>query len=261
LTRQDGNAAPLRGEAAAAAHESPGLRAGASAAPAYELKFLVDEAAAEGIGARLRERLLPDSNGDPALGGAYRVTTLYLDTPRLDVLMRHGTAARSKLRLRRYGNETQVYLERKTKRGERVQKQRTRIEELDMALLGAAASGPVRPAHWFHERLLRRELRPTCEVAYERCAFVGGSASEPQRVTFDRRVKGRRASAFAFGEPLTGPSVLGDAVICELKFQGGLPLFFKELIREFHLDPTTVSKYRRAMEACGAVPIDPRRST
>ena len=53
--------------------------------PAFELKFLLEEALARTIEECVRDRLPLDAHGDPALGGAYRTTSLYLDTAARDV--------------------------------------------------------------------------------------------------------------------------------------------------------------------------------
>src|SRR5262249_23101153 len=61
--------------------------------PAYELKFLLHEEQAGEVVARVARRLAPDPYGDPALGGAYRTTSVYTDTPQFDVFHRAGNSA------------------------------------------------------------------------------------------------------------------------------------------------------------------------
>ena len=70
----------------------------------YELKFLVDAAAKNGLLDRAREGLIPDEHGEE---GVYRVSSLYFDSPdraayweKLD-----GVRNRAKYRLRYYGND------------------------------------------------------------------------------------------------------------------------------------------------------------
>ena len=53
--------------------------------PAYELKFTLDAEKAGLVEHWARRHMAPDPHGDPALGGAYRIHSLYLDTPALDV--------------------------------------------------------------------------------------------------------------------------------------------------------------------------------
>src|SRR5438270_569717 len=92
--------------------ESPSLGS-PGGAPAYELKFLIGAAQAREVEARARRCLTLDPHGDPALGGAYRTTSLYFDTPTLDVYHRTAAHKGHKLRARRYGSMPCVFLERK----------------------------------------------------------------------------------------------------------------------------------------------------
>ena len=103
--------------------------------PAFELKFLLDPARAECVTAWARRHLSPDPHADPALGGAYRVHSLYLDTAGLDIYHRGDSYRRRKYRLRRYGAEPWLYLERKSRWGDRVAKRRTRVDEGEVGRL------------------------------------------------------------------------------------------------------------------------------
>src|SRR6266567_9231034 len=98
---------------------SPGLRV-SGAIPAFELKFVLDEILAAKVARWCAARMQPDPHGDPALGGLYRTTTLYLDTAAFDVVHGIGAFRWHKYRLRRYGHEAWVFVERKRKSGDRV---------------------------------------------------------------------------------------------------------------------------------------------
>ncbi|HEX2524069.1 MAG TPA: VTC domain-containing protein, partial [Terriglobia bacterium] len=87
-----------------------------STSQAYELKFLIHEKMAGEVLAWARSHMASDPHVEPSLGDAYRVSSLYLDTPGMDVFCHRGSAAHSKFRLRRYGDEPAIYLERKRKR-------------------------------------------------------------------------------------------------------------------------------------------------
>src|SRR5262245_27328305 len=86
----------------------------------YELKFLLPDPLADEILTVVRSSLAPDPHADLALGDAYRVNSLYFDTAGLDVYHRFGAFGRRKFRLRRYGSESRVFLERKSKSSGRV---------------------------------------------------------------------------------------------------------------------------------------------
>ncbi len=201
--------------------------------------------------------MAPDPHGDPALGGTYRTTTLYLDTPALDVFHRTPSFKRSKHRLRRYGTEPRVYLERKTKDGDRVRKLRNPIPDEELALLAAPLSVTTWPGHWFHRRLLDRGLKPSALVVYQRNAYIGSGSEGPFRLTLDRRMRGSRMAEWAVPAEDGGLPLLTGQVILELKFRVALPVLFKELVQAMRLDPSLVSKYRSCVSAWG-VPAERR---
>jgi hypothetical protein len=78
--------------------------------PAVELKYQVSPEVAERLIAWAKARLAPDPHGDPVTGG-YRVTTVYLDTPGLDIFRRSPGFGTSKYRLRRYGDSPLAHAE------------------------------------------------------------------------------------------------------------------------------------------------------
>jgi hypothetical protein len=231
--------------------ESPSLGGSAEGTgPAFEMKFLLSEPTARAIESHLGGRLPLDPHGDPALGGAYRTTTLYLDTAMLDVFHRSPSFRKRKHRLRRYGDAPHIFLERKTREGDRVRKLRTAAPETELALLAEPTPGPDRPGAWFHRALLERGLRPVCLVVYERTAYAGLTSEGPLRLTFDRGLRGTPARDWEV-LPCAGREFLGGSVILEFKFRAALPALFKELVQEFRLCPTAVSKYRRCMQEWG----------
>src|SRR5262249_37621424 len=150
----------------------------------------------QAVEAWARRRLLPDPHGDPALAGAYRTTSLYFDTPDLDVY--HGTASykRRKFRVRRYGPAPWAFLERKSKWGDRVEKRRTAVSEDELPLLAHPMALVTWSGYWFHRRLRMRRLLPACWIAYQRTAYVGACAEGPLRLTLDRRIRGIPTSAW-----------------------------------------------------------------
>src|SRR5262245_49515488 len=202
---------------------SPSLNASAGVdAPAYELKFLLTEARATEVESRARHGMVPDPHADP-IGASYRTTSVYCDTPQFDVFHRRGLYRRRKHRLRRYGRATWVYLERKTKWGDRVKKLRTSVRDGDLPLLALPNSTETWPGHWFHRHLTRRRLAPVCRLTYDRVALIGESALSSFRLTFDRRIQGTLTSSWEPHECDGCVSVLTGQVICEFKFRSCLP--------------------------------------
>lgn len=230
--------------------ESPSLSA-AKGEAAFELKFLLDERQARGIEEHIRDRLPLDPHGDPALDGAYRTTSLYLDTPEYDVFHRVAPHKRRKFRVRRYGTGPYLFLERKKKSNDRVRKRRTRIADEELALLAHPLSVHDWPANWFHQRLFELSLQPVCLVGYQRTAYMAMTTEGAVRLTLDRNFRGVLTRSWEVTPVDSGLAFLTEQAILELKFHSALPMLFKELIQQFQLGPSSVSKYRRCLQAWG----------
>jgi hypothetical protein len=232
---------------------SPGLVRSPAAVPAFEVKFLLSEEQARECERRLRRRLTPDPHGDPALGGAYRVTSVYFDTAAFDVYRRSEGHRRRKFRVRRYGTNLTAYLERKTKSAQQVRKRRTAVPLGELPrLAGEVAAGW--PGAWFVKRIGLRNLRPVCRVTYDRVALVGHTPDGPIRATFDRAAVGAPANGPGPDPVADGSRLLNGEVIGELKFLRAMPALFKSLMEDLRLTPGPVSKYRRCVEAAGLAP-------
>jgi VTC domain len=225
----------------------------------YELKFVLDETQAQAVMAWARENMARDPYADPAMDYAYRVVSLYFDTPQMDVFFRRGSFKRTKYRVRRYGDQPFLYLERKSKSRDQVRKRRTRIHASELLLLQDDCSPPAPSgregthtglsSRWFHKRLVDRRLEPACQVTYERVAFTGDSVDDPMRLTLDWQIRCTGVKEWIFEDREPALILLPRKVILELKFPACLPTAFKNLIRHFQLIPTSVSKYRLSIEA------------
>ena len=230
--------------------DSPSLRLKSDGAgPAYEIKFLIDEARARDVERWASANLTLDPHVEPGLGNAYRVTSLYLDTPKFDVFHRCPPHHRRKLRLRGYGSTATLFLEQKTRKGDRVLKQRTAITTNDLHLL-PSPNGADWPGAWFQQRLVERGLRPTLQVSCVRSAFFRNGADGPLRLTLDRHLVGVPNPDWALLSAHGGLPILNGQVVLELKYQNALPALFKQLVADMALNPCPVSKYRLAMQAC-----------
>src|SRR5262245_34631144 len=231
---------------------SPSLRPWiAGGAAAFEMKFLLEEAQAREVERLIAGRLAPDPHGEPALGNAYRISTIYCDTPEFDVFRRLGPHRRRKYRLRRYGDESRIYLERKTKRGERVRKRRSTVGRHELAVLSGFSTDSGWPGNWFHKQLVRRRLEPVCCVCYLRTAYVGTGDEGPLRLTFDRHIRGTLVRDWNLNPASEGAPVWDGLVVCEFKFRGSLPGVFKTAIEALALAPAGASKYRNCFQAAG----------
>ena len=133
---------------------------------ALEIKFLLDPVTAAGVASWARANLAPDPNGTGSWGDEYLTTSLYFDNASYDVFHRRGSFGRSKYRIRRYGEESSAFLERKMRQPAVLAKRRTRLSCDDLDHLSVATVDPAWPGYWFHRRVAARQLRPVCQVSY-----------------------------------------------------------------------------------------------
>jgi hypothetical protein len=221
---------------------------------ASEIKFLVPRATGAAIREWARQRLVSDPHGSGPFGDEYRVTTIYFDSPEFDVYHRRGSFGRSKFRIRRYDDCSEVFLERKLRRPGMLTKRRTPV---DLSLLARINGHPsdAWAGTWFERRLQLRKLRPVCELSYTRSAREGVSDSGPIRLTLDERLHAWAADRPEPGLRTGGVGILESSTILELKYRAEAPLLFKELVEEFGLRPRAISKYRLAAAALN--PLEP----
>lgn len=222
--------------------------------PPFEMKFLVSESRAAEVAEWAARHLRPDPHAGPSRDDGYRVTSLYLDTPSLDVYHRRGSFGRAKYRVRRYDAAPWLFLERKCKVKGRVQKRRTQVDDGELALLRPPQPTDGWKGRWFGHRLELRRLSPCCLVSYERVASVGVGPHGPIRLTIDRQFLCRPGTSLEV-PALSGGHVLfaGQGVV-ELKFRLVMPALFKRLCHDLELVPARASKYRSAVAACGLLP-------
>jgi inorganic triphosphatase YgiF len=219
---------------------------------ASEIKFLLDPAAADRVRGWARERLAPDPNASGQLGDTYEVTSLYFDTPELDVFTRRGPHHRSKFRVRRYDGR-QIFLERKLKVGDHVAKRRTPITAAELSQLAEMDRAAAWPGSWFGAKAAARRLQPICQISYQRTARVMMTETGPIRLTLDTTMLAVPNRSLVFYGSRDAISI-SDFVVLELKFRRFLPALFRELVAHFALSPQPFSKYRTALPALGLAP-------
>ncbi len=221
---------------------------------AYEVKFVVPASVAETVLTWARIYLVPDPHADGSTGDGYRVNSLYFDTARLDVYQRNGSYGKSKYRVRRYGQESWVFLERKLKSRGLVSKRRTRVPDQEICRLDGFVPEADWVGYWFGRRLQARQLQPICQITYERTARVGMTAVGPVRLTVDRDVRAFRTGHYGVVESGSWAPLLPGRCILELKFRLGMPSVFQSLLEQLSLTPQPVSKYRLSIQAFGLEP-------
>jgi hypothetical protein len=251
---------PVRASAVANGLVSPSLfgpGAEAESATAFEVKFLLTEDQVSALCAAIAGKLALDPYADPALGNAYLTTSLYTDTPSFDVFYRTPGYNRDKFRVRRYGVGGPVFVERKTKNGEKVRKHRSKIDAREIADLAAPSLNGEWAGEWFHSQLIEKHLKPVCRVAYERVAYTGVSEGGVVRLTLDRNIRGVLAGEWSLEAVGAVPPLFADRVVCEMKFRNAMPALFRGIVADLALTPTPVSKYRLFVQSAGMVPTPP----
>lgn len=220
---------------------------------ALELKFVVPSALADGIRRWARAHLEADPHGAGPFRDQYRTTSIYFDNGAADVFNRRGSFGRSKYRIRRYADESVVFLERKMRQPAVLAKRRTCMPIATLHRLSADVDRAW-AGDWFHRRIVARRLQPVCQVSYSRTARMIVRNGEPVRLTLDADLSAHAAGGFEFSSG-EGIPVLPGHVVLELKYRGGFPAIFRRLVEEFALAPTAASKYRLGMSALtGIVP-------
>ena len=224
---------------------------------ASEIKFLVSPELAGQICGWARGRLLADRHGAGLDGDAYQIASLYFDTDRMDVFQRNGSFGRSKYRIRRYGLSEVVFLERKLKTRGLLTKRRSIVKRDELERLAEPEPDRDRgwAGHWFHRRILARQLKPVCQIAYSRTARVAMTQYGPIRLTLDENLRAVPVNRLVFCGSKDQTPLLEHGVILELKFRFAVPTLFKLLVEEFALNPRPISKYRLAVTALG---LDPK---
>jgi hypothetical protein len=218
---------------------------------AAEIKFLIDPSLAPAIRQWARQRLGPDPHGAGPAGDEYDIASIYFDTPDFAVLRREGSFGRAKFRVRRYGQDDVVFLERKLRRPGLLIKRRTAAPLHTLACLRDDESG-LWGGEWFGRRLLARQLQPVCQVSYRRMARMAQAAGGPLRLTLDSDLEAVPVQAPEFITAGAGARpFFADRLIMELKYRERLPALFRQLVEEFALQACPASKYRSGMAALG----------
>jgi hypothetical protein len=224
---------------------------------AAEIKFYVAPDRVDALRNWARGRLRPDPHGSGPFGDSYRTNSLYFDTEDMRVFLRRGSYGRSKYRVRRYGDAADLFFERKLKTRDQVTKRRSIVDLAELPRL--ASEEPVKgwPGHWFHRRILARDLGVVCQVAYDRTALVHSNGHGPIRMTLDVNLRAVPTNDLAFHSMAGEPDLVEGRGILELKFYSAVPPVFEEMIETFGLETFTISKYRIAVKRLGLAPALP----
>lgn len=213
----------------------------------HELKYYINPAEIEA----LRMRLFPVMELDThCRRGPYAIRSLYFDDAydsayhdKVD-----GVMNRDKYRIRIYNNsDSVIFLERKRKAGDLIQKSSVRITR---RLAERLIEGDPRGLQTSQNELLKdmfvqmrtKLLRPRVIVDYMREAFV--HPVEDVRVTLDMQLKTGVNSVDIFNPRiLTVPPLDRDVEILEVKYNRCLPGHINGLLHGLVAERSAISKY------------------
>ena len=194
---------------------------------------------------RLRAVAAPDEHGE---NGAYRIRSLYFDTP-TDRALREkidGVARREKFRLRRYGGGSLIRLEKKSKLNGLCAKEQTPVTEEEVRALLSGDTDWMRSSGrdlvWeLHQKMNTQLLRPRTIVDYTREDYVFGPGNV--RVTKDWDIRtGLGGTDFLDFGCVTVPAG-GAPAILEVKWDEFLPSVIQDAVQLNNRRASAFSKY------------------
>ncbi len=198
------------------------------------------------ISQRLKAAAKPDVHGED---GAYRVRSLYFDTPGDKALREKvdGVNRREKFRLRYYGNDiSYIRLEKKSKWNGLCSKELMRVskEDVERLLKGEyqwMKEGEKPLAAELYSKMMSQGLRPKTIVEYDRKAYTYGPGNV--RVTLDYHIRtGMLRTDFLNQHSVLIP-VKNPAVILEVKWDAFLPEIIRDAVQLKGRSSCAFSKY------------------
>ena len=212
-----------------------------------EKKFLISVADFASLSHKIEQVMLSDPHNGTH---GYRIRSLYFDTPFDDDFeeKQAGVELRRKVRLRCYDPNAQyAMLELKQKQGTQQLKRSLRVSREDAERIihgdySVLLSYPEAFATEIYSLMQYRCYRPKTIVEYNRKAFI--AKENKIRVTFDNKIVSTESSFDLFDPGLNMNPVLDPYdVVLEVKFNGFLLGYIKELINCTDKSELSVSKY------------------
>lgn len=244
-------------------HIDPDSRLGKAISKSrYEAKYLVSNATAEAIRRYIQPWAVPDPYAARDPEHSYRISSLYLDNPGVQLFRetREGRENRIKLRIRSYSQdeEAPVFLEIKRRLNRVVHKSRVPVARdlardlLDRRFHELDLEGAILEDGLEFLRLSERlNARPVVHIGYRRQAYIG-RYHPGTRVTFDRELSWGAPGRHDVLVPDTDTWPIEDVrVVLELKFNRMLPGWMQQVIRRFNLNRISFSKYGTAVRMSG----------
>lgn len=212
-----------------------------------EKKFLISLAEYTQLKGKLEGVMLEDEHNG---ANGYIIRSLYFDTPFDDDYFEKaaGIENRRKIRLRTYDPKLDfAMLEMKQKQGAKQMKRSLKISKEDAKKLIQCDYSPLLNydeefAVEIYGFMQSKLYRPKTIVEYNRKAFI--AKENKIRVTFDNKIVSTESSFDLFDEHLNMNPVLDPYdVVLEVKFNGFLLSYIKDMINQTDKSELSVSKY------------------
>ncbi|MEE9268732.1 MAG: polyphosphate polymerase domain-containing protein [Candidatus Krumholzibacteria bacterium] len=204
-----------------------------------------------------------DEHADKRDAKEYTVRSIYFDTAEMEYYLERieGISVRKKIRIRGYNehtDESAAVLEIKRKYVNWVTKGRAALLHGHLADLFRTGdiekyirtdNGDARHARQFFYHVFSRSLKPSVLIAYEREAYH--SKFNPElRITFDKNLRYLvHPSLHELFEESEMQYAMLKHFVLEVKFRRGLPLWLRQVIKQYSLSRTPVSKYTICLDA------------
>lgn len=214
----------------------------------HELKYFINRGDMLALGHKLGGVMNADMHADEK--GEYFIRSLYFDdaynTAFYDKMS--GVMGRDKYRIRIYNlSDEVIFLERKRKLGDLIQKSSARIsKKMCLQLMEGNVKGLLKADHPLLDDMFRemrtKLLRPVVIVDYTRETFV--LPVENVRVTFDKQLRTALHATDLFDPGLLTVSPLDDGrEIVEVKYDHFLPEYVSALLADTPMERSAISKY------------------
>lgn len=214
----------------------------------HELKYFINKGDMLSLGHRLGGILNADEHANE--NGEYFIRSLYFDDAYNSAYYdkMSGVMGRDKYRIRIYNlSDDVIFLERKRKVGDLIQKSSARISrKLANQLIDGNPKGLLKAEHPLLDDMFRemrtKLLRPVVIVDYTRETFV--LPVENVRITFDKQLKTACRAINLFDRDLLTVSPLDDGrEIVEVKYDHFLPDYVSALLSGTPMERSAISKY------------------
>ena len=180
----------------------------------------------------------------------YIITSVYFDDCKNTAFKEKidGDSIRNKYRIRFYNNDTSfLKLERKSKVHQMTQKVSAILTPYEVKLIYAGDYEFLKDKKEdifkdFYIKLSHGLIKPKVIVKYERVAFVHPVGN--LRITLDSCVKTSNNQTNIFAKDISYVPAMGaDEVILEIKFNGVIPSYIKNIIQMGNITQSSSSKY------------------